>query len=192
MNRKTACITDEQFNRIISILYNGESYIKPNKEMALILTITGNSGLRIGDCLQLTLNSFIKEGKDYRYNIVEEKTGKHRTTLIPNEIYELIKTYAVAKDRINKPIFKYSIRAIQLKLREISDYLGDGYENVSTHSFRKHAGMTIYRLSGNDIELTRKFLNHSSVTTTQRYLGVDEDDINDLLKTHYSIPFKTA
>ena len=192
MNRKTACITDEQFNRIVTILYNGESYIKPNKEMALILTITGNSGLRIGDCVKLTLDSFIKEGSDYRYNITEEKTGKQRTTLIPKEIYEMIKQYAIIKGRTDKPIFKYSIRAIQLKLREISNYLGDDYSDVSTHSFRKHAGMNIYRLSGNDIELTRKFLNHSSVTTTQRYLGVDEDDINDLLRNSYSIPFKTA
>ena len=86
MNRKTSCITNEQFNRIITILYNGEANIKPNKEMALILTITGNSGLRIGDCLHLTLNSFILEGNEYRYNIIEEKTGKQRTTLIPKEI----------------------------------------------------------------------------------------------------------
>lgn len=192
MNKKTACITDEQFNRIITILYNGESKIKPNKEMALALTITGNSGLRIGDCLQLSLGSFIREGGDYRYNIVEEKTGKHRTTLIPKEIYEMIKAYAIANNRTDKNIFKYSIRSIQYKLKEICSYLGEGYEDVSTHSFRKHAGMNIYKLSGNDIELTRKFLNHSSVTTTQRYLGVDEDDINDLLKNNYSIPFKMA
>ena len=192
MNKKTACITNEQFNRIITILYNGEAKIKPNKEMALALTITGNSGLRIGDCLQLSLGSFIREGNDYRYNIIEEKTGKHRTTLIPNEIYELIKAYAIEKGRTDNHIFKYSIRSIQYKLKEICKYLGEDYEDVSTHSFRKHAGMTIYRLSGNDIELTRKFLNHSSVSTTQRYLGVDEDDINDLLKNNYSIPFKMA
>ena len=192
MNRKTSCITNEQFNRIITILYNGEANIKPNKEMALILTITGNSGLRIGDCLHLTLNSFILEGNEYRYNIIEEKTGKQRTTLIPKEIVDMIKLYAISKGREDKQIFKYGVRSIQLKLREICEYLGEDYKDVSTHSFRKHAGMTVYKLSGNDIELTRKFLNHSSVTTTQRYLGVNDSDINDLLKTNYSIPFKTA
>lgn len=192
MNRKTTCINDEQFTKIINILYDGTDNIKPNKEIALILTVTGNSGLRIGDCVSLTLNSFIREGNDYRYNITEEKTGKKRTTVIPKEIYELIKEYATEKERTDKHIFKYSIRAIQLKLREICDYLGDGYESVSTHSFRKHAGMTIYRLSGNDIELTRKFLNHSSINTTQKYLGVDDDDINKLLRNNYSIPFKSA
>lgn len=192
MNRKTACITDEQFNRIITILYNGEANIKPNKEMALILTITGNSGLRIGDCVKLTLNSFIHEGRDYRYNITEEKTGKSRTTLVPKEIFDLIMIYAIKMDRVEKKVFKYTIRSIQLKLREVCDYLGDGYEDVSTHSFRKHAGMTIYRKSGNDIELTRKFLNHSSVSTTQKYLGVKDEDINVLLRDNYIIPFKTA
>lgn len=192
MNRKTTCITDEQFNRIVTILYNGEANIKSNKEMALILTVTGNSGLRIGDCLQLSLNSFIREGNEYHFNIIEDKTGKQRTTIVPIEIYEMIKTYAVAKDRTDTQIFKYGVRAIQLKLREVCEYLGDDYKDVSTHSFRKHAGMTIYKASGNDIELTRKFLNHSSVTTTQRYLGVNDDDINELLRNSYVIPFKTA
>ena len=192
MNRKTSCITDEQFNRIIGIMYHGEANIKPNKEMAFILTVTGNSGLRIGDCLSLTLNSFIREGNEYHYNIIEKKTGKERTTAIPNEIYNIIKTYAENEGRTTSKIFDYSVRVIQLKLREICSYLGDEYKDVSTHSFRKRAGMHIYKLSGNDIELTRKFLNHSSVTTTQRYLGVEEEDINKLIEKNYSIPFKTA
>ena len=56
MNKKTTCITDEQFDNIINILFNGqpEAKIKPNKEMAIILTVTGNGGLRIGDCMQLS------------------------------------------------------------------------------------------------------------------------------------------
>ena len=86
-------------------------------------------------------------------------------------------------------IFNHTIRSIQYKLKNIAKYLGEEYSDISTHSFRKHAGMTIYRASGNDIELTRKFLNHSSVSTTQRYLGVNDDEINDLLRSNYSIPF---
>ena len=160
--------------------------------MALILTLTGNSGLRIGDCLNLTLKSFIKEGDTYRFNITEEKTGKKRTTLIPEEIYKMIKEFAETHSRTDKPIFNYTTRAIQYKLKSVCEYLGEDYKNVSTHSLRKHAGMSIYRKSGNDIELTRKFLNHSSVSITQRYLGVDDDDINDLLRKNYSIPFKEA
>ncbi len=193
MNKKTSCITDEQFNKIVNLIHDGsgDGKIKKSKEIALILTITGNSALRIGDCTKLKLNSFIKEGENYKYNIIEEKTGKRRTCIIPNEIYELIKDYAEEKNKKEgEQIFNHSIRSIQYKLKNIANYLGDDYKDISTHSFRKCAGMRMYRLSGNDIELTRKFLNHSSVSTTQRYLGVNDDEINKILSSSYKIPYK--
>jgi len=190
MNKKTTCITDEQFDAIINLLYKGNGKIKPNKEMALILTVTGNCGLRIGDCLKLTMNSFIKHGNDCYYNIKEEKTGKTRSTLIPSQIYNMVIAYAVGRNKLpNDYIFDTNIRTLQWKIQQVCKCLGDGYENISTHSFRKHAGMTIYRESGNDIELTRRFLNHSSINITQRYLRVDEEDINTILKDKYRIPF---
>lgn len=193
MNKKTSCITDEQFNKIVNLIHDGsgDGKIKKSKEIALILTITGNSALRIGDCTKLKLNSFIKEGENYKYNIIEEKTGKRRTCIIPNEIYVLIKEYAEEKNKKEgEQIFNHSIRSIQYKLKNIANYLGDDYKDISTHSFRKCAGMRMYRLSGNDIELTRKFLNHSSVSTTQRYLGVNDDEINKILTSSYKIPYK--
>lgn len=193
MNRKTSCITDEQFNKIVNIIHNGsgDGKIKKSEEIALILTITGNSALRIGDCTKLKLNSFIKEGDNYKYNIVEEKTGKKRTCIIPEEIYKIIDEYAKTKcKKKDEEIFTHSIRAIQYKLKNVAKYLGEDYKDISTHSFRKCAGMRMYRLSGNDIELTRKFLNHSSITTTQRYLGVDDEEINKILKSNYKIPIK--
>ena len=69
-------------------------------------------------------------------------------------------------------LFEYTERNIQKKLKQIADYLGDDYKDISTHSFRKCAAMRIYRNSGNNIELTRKYLNHSSISVTQKYLGV--------------------
>lgn len=193
MNKKTSCITDEQFNKIVNLIHNGsgDGKIKKSKEIALILTITGNSALRIGDCTKLKLNSFIREGDNYKYNIIEEKTGKKRTCIIPNEIYLMISDYAKENNKENNEIiFKHSIRAIQYKLKNIANYLGDEYKDISTHSFRKCAGMRMYRLSGNDIELTRKFLNHSSINTTQRYLGVNDEEINKILSMSYKIPYK--
>jgi integrase len=175
---------------IINLLYKGYGNMKPQKEMALMLTVTGNCGLRIGDCVKLTMKSFIKQGDNYYYNIKEEKTGKTRSTLIPAQIYNMIIAYAVGQGKQpNDIIFDTKIRTLQWNIQKVCEYLGDGYENISTHSFRKHAGMMIYRESGNDIELTRRFLNHSSVNVTQRYLRVDEEDINTILKDKYRIPF---
>lgn len=193
MNRKTSCITEEQFNKIVNLIHEGsnDGKVRKSEEIAIMLTITGNCGLRIGDCTKLKLNSFIREGENYKYNIIEEKTGKKRTCIIPTEIYEIIKEYAKKKGKKeNEIIFNHSIRAIQYKLKNVAKYLGNEYKDISTHSFRKCAGMRIYKLSGNNIELTRKFLNHSSVSTTQRYLGVNDEEINEILKTNYSIPYK--
>lgn len=185
MNRKTSCITDEQFDTIIELLENGSemNVIRPNKEIALILIITGNCGLRIGDCLSLKLNSFIKEGDEYKYNIKEDKTNKLRSFIIPNEIYELINDFAKNNNvDKNERIFKYTERNIQKKLKQVREYLGDDYKDVSTHSFRKCSAMRIYKSSGNNIELTRKFLNHSSIAVTQKYLGVSDDEVNEVIR----------
>ena len=42
--------------------------------------------------------------------------------------------------------------------------------------------MRIYVNSGNNIELTRKYLNHSSIAVTQKYLGVSDDEVNEVIK----------
>ena len=185
MNRKTSCITDEQFDKIIDLLENGSEYgvIKPNKEIALILTVTGNCGLRIGDCLQLSMGSFIKEGEYYKYNIKEDKTGKKRTFIIPTEIYNLLDSWSRSLNlALKDKLFRYTERNIQKKLKQIREYLGEDYKDVSTHSFRKCAAMRIYVNSGNNIELTRKYLNHSSIAVTQKYLGVSDDEVNEVIK----------
>lgn len=185
MNKKTSCITDEQFDEIIGLLYNGSDLgiIKPNKQIAVILTVTGNCGLRIGDCLKLKLNSFIYDGKFNKYNIKEEKTGKSRSFIIPDEIFKLLVDYAMENELGNDDyLFEYTERNIQKKLKQIADYLGDDYKDISTHSFRKCAAMRIYRNSGNNIELTRKYLNHSSISVTQKYLGVSDDEVNNVIK----------
>lgn len=195
MNRKTSCLTDEQFDEIINILENGTpiNTIRPNKEMALILTITGNCGLRIGDCLNLTMNSFIKEKGEYKYNIKEDKTNKIRSFMIPDEIYQMIESMAKTKKlALNDKVFEYTERAIQKKLKQIREYLGEDYANVSTHSFRKCAAMRIYNASGKNIELTRKFLNHSNIAVTQKYLGVTDDEVNNVIRNSVHISMKGA
>lgn len=46
---------------------------------------------------------------------------------------------------------------------------------VSFHSLRHFRGMTLYRVSGHDLEFTRQQLRHRHLSTTQHYLGVDPE-----------------
>ena len=85
-------------------------------------------------------------------------------------------------------IFPVSERTIQNHLAMVCDYLGPGYENVSTHSFRKFFATSIYNNNGKDIALVQRLLQHSSPATTQRYIGVEPERIERALENHIQIP----
>jgi len=59
-----------------------------------------------------------------------------------------------------------------------------GYKGIGTHSFRKAFATQAYVNSDYNAEVVRRLLQHLSIVTTQRYIGVDNKEIEDtLLKT---------
>ena len=70
-------------------------------------------------------------------------------------------------------------------LQLVCDYLG--YDNVSTHSFRKLFASSIYMNNGYNIELVRVLLQHSSIATTQRYIGLQRREIEEALQKHINL-----
>lgn len=169
----TRTLTQDEFKKVIETIrkgykFNGVKH-RGNVAAAAVLTLQANLGMRIGDILKMSLESIVKDGNHYRLDVTEEKTGKKRVYLVPDAIYSFIRDYASknAKDA-QKPIFDLTERAIQKTVKAVSEYLG--LEDISTHSFRKLAACRIYESSGYDIEVTREFLQHSSINTTQRYI----------------------
>jgi len=174
--KTTVACTQEQYETLITTIFKGiGTAVLPNPRVATILEIEANTGLRIGDVLSLKRGSIIKDGKRYRFNIVAQKTGKKRTFTVPNQVYGFIEDYCeIAGIEDGETIFPITVRAVQKHLARICDYLGDGYGNISTHSFRKRFASEAYEKSGNDIELVRRLLQHSSVSVTSRYIGISD------------------
>lgn len=143
MNKKTVALSREQYNEIIDTLRTGFSGCRPNNRIATALVLEANLGLRISDIIHLKLNDIVKDGDRYRLDITEQKTGKKRTFTVPIEIYSYIQQYCIDNDiKSNEVIFNVSERAVQKQLKIVCDYLG--YENISTHSFRKFYATNIY------------------------------------------------
>ena len=191
MNKKTLALTEEQYKKIIGTINNGfvcadGHIVKPNKRIAIALSLETNLGLRISDILQLRLSGIIHDGNRYRLNIVEQKTKKKREFTVPIEIYSFIQNYAL-ENNINSAakLFDISERTVQNHLQLICRYLG--YENVSTHSFRKYFATSIYVNNNYNIELVRILLQHSSTVTTQRYIGLQSKDIENALQNHIKL-----
>lgn len=191
MNKKTVALTEEQYKTIIStiragvIMENG-SVINPNKRIATALTLEANLGLRISDILQLRLSAIIRDGDRYRLNIVEQKTQKKREFTVPTDIYVYIQKYALDNNiSPSAKLFDISERAVNKHLKAICDYLG--YTGIGSHSFRKYFATCIYTNNNYDINLVRVLLQHSSTTTTQRYIGLQEKHIEEALQNHINL-----
>ena len=52
-------------------------------------------------------------------------------------------------------------------------------EKIGTHTLRKTFGYHAYN-SGYDIELIQKLFNHSALSITLRYIGITQDDMDDV------------
>ena len=191
MNKKTVALTEEQYKNIIGTIRSGfickdGHVVKKNERVAMALSLEANLGLRISDILQLRLNVFIRDGNRYRLDIVEKKTKKKREFTVPLEIYSYIQNYAL-ENNINPAakLFSLSERTVQNHLQLVCDYLD--YENISTHSFRKYFATSIYENSNYNIELVRVLLQHSSVSITQRYIGLQRKEIEVALQNHIKL-----
>lgn len=188
MNKTTVTLSNEQYVEIIQTIQNGfmcedGHKVKPNKRIATALILEANLGLRISDILSLRLSSIIKDGNRYRLNIVEKKSKLKREFTVPIDVVVFIQDYALENNiNPNARLFDISERNVQNHLQLVCDYLG--YENVSTHSFRKFFASSIYMNNGYNIELVRVLLQHSSVATTQRYIGLQRKEVEEALQKH--------
>lgn len=191
MNKKTRTLTDEQYVNIIRTLQSGfvrsnGSVVKPNKRVAAVLVLEANLGLRLFDVLCLRLESIVKDGNRYRLDIIEQKTQKKRTFTVPIEIYSYIQDYALENNISPRArLFPISSRTVQHHLLLACKYLD--YQGIGTHSFRKYFATDVYVNNNYNIELVRTLLQHSSVVTTQRYIGIQSEQVESALQKHVKL-----
>ena len=183
MNKKTKALTTEQYKEIIQTMKTGFSGCRPNERIATVLVLEGNLGLRISDILKLRLCDIVRDGDRHRLEIMEQKTGKHRVFTVPLVIQQYIENYCLRHHiKSTETIFPITERAVQKQLNIVCDYLG--YEGISTHSFRKWYATEIYKNSGYDIALVQRLLQHNSAATTQRYIGIEPQRIEQAIEGH--------
>lgn len=190
MNKRTVALTEQQYIDIITAIKSGFCHAgreyKPNERIATALTLEANLGMRISDILHLHYCDIIKDGDRYRLNISEIKTGKERIFTVPEEIRKFIDQYRIRNSMsIQQRLFDLSERQIQKHLQAACDYLG--LSGISTHSFRKYFATQIYINNGYNIELVRQLLQHSSAAVTQKYIGIQQKQVEDALQNHIKL-----
>ncbi|WP_303067686.1 tyrosine-type recombinase/integrase [Alistipes indistinctus] len=137
-------------------------------------------------------NEFIK---------IEQKTQKARLVKINDEIrndiqqmYQLLgkpdtELSVICNLRTGEP---YSQQHINVMLKWFLWKYKLNIKRFSTHSFRKTFGRYVYESLGRTSDaLVRlsQILNHKNIETTRRYIGLDQDDIDEVFE---SLSFDTA
>lgn len=186
MNKKCVAFSQEEYVECVSLIRSGfklnGGIVRANSRIATIVVMQACLGLRLGDTLQLRLTSFIKDGNRWRLDIIEQKTKKTRIFTVPIEVYSFIQEYAY-NNNIGRDakLFDISERQVERHINKVFMKMGLPLEKYGSHSFRKFFSQKAYIESGYNVELVRELLQHSSITTTQHYLGVGTKQIENAL-----------
>jgi len=156
-----------------------ENILSKNERDLLFFTIGTNCGLRISDIL--ALNVVDVRGKNY-IQITEKKTGKFKKFPINAKLKPMIEDFTNGR-KLDEPLFmtKFKNRLGRVTayytIREAAELI-KLEEKFGTHSMRKTFGYHHYK-KYKDIAMLQKIFNHSSPVVTLRYIGIEQDQINE-------------
>ncbi|MCM1252498.1 MAG: tyrosine-type recombinase/integrase [Clostridium sp.] len=160
---------------------------KPNPRNYTMIIMGLNTAFRIGDLLALTWNDVYDEKKKTfrrHISIMEQKTGKERIVAINQTERNTLKDYYL----FNTPahMSDYLFQSRKHKGFPLSRYqayrivkeaaAGSGlHEHIGCHSLRKTFGYHAWK-QGTQPAMLMDIYNHSSYQVTQRYLGIEQDE----------------
>lgn len=160
--------------------------LKNHNERNYILFLMGlYTALRISDILVIRVEDI---QQDY-INVREIKTYKSRRIYLHPKLKRALKDYVVGKQPYhflfksreggNRPITRSMAYVI---LTDVAKQVG--LDSIGTHSLRKTFGYWVYK-DTKDVAALQKLYNHSSPEETLRYIGIEQDNVDTLIKNAY-------
>ena len=145
-----------------------------------------NTGLRVSDLLELK----VADVKNKTHIVlVEQKTDKVKKFFINTHLRLEIDQYIKGMGDVaylfqsqkgdNKPISR--VQAYRI-LNSVASKIG--LDNIGTHTLRKTFGYWHYK-QYKDVALLQELFNHSSPSVTLRYIGINQDVLDESMKEFY-------
>lgn len=177
--------------RDINLVYDIADYLKQSSERNYVMFMFGiYSGLRISDILKLRVRDIrdIRNKsliKDY-ISTREIKTDKEKRFAINSELKPILREYIKDKEDFlflfksshgnNKPISRQQAYNI---LSNAGKYFG--LDDIGTHTLRKTWGYHTYQQTKDPVTIM-KILNHSDIAITLRYIGITQDNKDEVMR----------
>jgi integrase len=155
----------------------------------LLFTMAINTGHRVQDLLALKVLNVRYVGINERVCLKEKKTGKENVFIMNKEIRKALDNYlGYAKPQDDHYLFKsrkgrnypLTTYAVTMMVQRWCDEINLKI-NAGAHTLRKtwcyHQRITY----GVSWELLSKRLNHSTPSITRRYIGVQQEEVEEIL-----------
>lgn len=187
-NNKTECnpLEWEQFLMLVDRMKKSNDY-----RFLLLISIGCYCGLRLSDILQLKWEDVLTKEC---FEITEKKTGKHRRITMNSGLKEIVNicynnlnlkcpignTQHVFINRSGNVLSK---QFVNRRLHAIFQQYKVKVQNGSSHTLRKTFGKRVYQMnncSESALVLLSSIFNHNSVSVTRRYIGLSQEQINDV------------
>lgn len=154
---------------------------------ALLFKFGLNTGLRISDIIPLRVKDIMSPSMQFQdyLTLKEQKTGKQKKIKINDSLKKLLNEY-IRKEGLSYESYLFPskkggyigrVQAYRV-LKECAEFMG--IQNFGTHSLRKTWGYWTYKISLHNIGLIMDTFNHSSQSITLRYIGVNQDQKDEL------------
>ena len=143
--------------------------------------------LRISDLIKLQVSHIFTEGMKYReyVRIEEQKTKKFKLLKITDTIKKQLKDYIVQNQLCSDDYLFFSMKNRSRHVDRVNVYrfLNKtaklvGIDNIGTHTLRKTFGYHFYQET-KDLGTLMKVLNHSSESVTLRYIGINQEKVDN-------------
>lgn len=165
-----------------------KTYLLGKRQRDYLLFVLGlNTGLRISDLLELKYSNIFMDKGIFREHltIVEEKTNKTKKIKLNDVTRKCLKEYVFTHSISGDDYLFASKKGGRITRVQAYRLLTEaaravGIEDFGTHSLRKTWGYWTYRASKYNIGLIMDMFNHSSPAVTLRYIGINQDQKDEL------------
>lgn len=177
--------------RDLGILEECYKYLDARSKRDSLLFRTGIfTGLRISDILKLRVRDIYNKS---RLDVKQTKTGNMVNIPIHPKLKKLIKTYVEENNLQSYSLLFRSRKGINKAITRqqayniFNDMAKDiGMENIGTHTLRKTFGYHMYKANENNLGVVMEVLGHKDSSSTLRYIGITDIDINNAIR---NLPF---
>lgn len=167
--------------------------VRPSKRNYALISLGLHTALRISDILKLRwkhVYDFETETFLTHISICEQKTGKKNKIALNPHVKEALKQYQASRKtapedfvftrstNFSEPLSRsQAFRVVRHAAKEALHA-----DNISCHSLRKTFGYHAWK-QGTPPALLMDIFNHSSYRITKRYLGIEQDEKDDIFLT---------